>query len=98
VIHLQKVVYLLGAGVNQVVKDWDGLSPPLLSNFFQVALRKKRFSDGYYSKLLQNLYAYIEKYFRKTKDQLANSSFDLEICFTLLEQQIKRAEKESRKG
>jgi hypothetical protein len=95
-IHLPNVVYLFGAGVNQVVKDWDGLSPPLLNNFFNVALSKRRFRDDHYSKQLQGVYDYIEKYFRKTKEDLAKSPFDLEICFTLLEQQIKRAQSESR--
>lgn len=95
--HLPNVVYLFGAGVNQVVEDWDGLSPPLLSNFFNVALSMRRFRDDYYSRQLESVYGYIEKYFRKTKDALAKSPFDLETCFTLLEQQIKRAESENKK-
>lgn len=96
-IHLVEIVYLLGAGVNQVVKDWDGLSPPLLTNFFNIALSKRKFGDEHYSRQMQPVYDYIEKYFRKTKDDLAKSSFDLELCFTLLEQQIKRVERENRR-
>jgi hypothetical protein len=96
VIHLEEIVYLLGAGVNQVVKDWDGLSPPLLTNFFNIALRKRKFGDEHFSRQMQPVYDYIEKYFRKTKDELEKSSFDLELCFTLLEQQIKRAERENK--
>lgn len=92
-----KIVYLFGAGVNQVVKDWDGLSPPLLSNFFNTALSKRKFRNDHYSKQMKHVYDYIEKYFRKTKEDLAKSSFDLEICFTLLEQHIKRAEQERRR-
>ena len=95
-INLLNVVYLFGAGVNQVVKYWDGLSPPLLNNFFNIALNMRRFRDDYYSKQLESVYGYIEKYFRKTKDELANSLFDLETCFTLLEQQIKRAKTENK--
>lgn len=93
--HLPNVVYIFGAGVNQVVEDWDGLSPPLLKNFFNVALNMSRFKDSHYSRQLESVYAYIEKYFKKTKDELAKLPFDLEICFTLLEQQIKRAERNS---
>ena len=96
-IHLVEIVYLLGAGVNQVAKDWDGLSPPLLTNFFNIALSKRKFGDEHYSRQMQPVYDYIERYFRKTKDDLAKSSFDLELCFTLLEQQIKRAEQERRR-
>ena len=92
-----KEVLLIGAGVNQVVKDWDGLSPPLLNNFFNIALTKRKFGNEYYSKQMQDVYVYIEKYFKKTRDDLAKSSFDLELCFTLLEQQIKRAERENRR-
>jgi len=97
VIYLGEIVYLLGAGVNQVVKDWDGLSPPLLTNFFNIALGKRKFRNDHYSKQIQHVYDYIEKYFKKTRDDLADSSFDLELCFTLLEQQIKRAEQERRR-
>jgi hypothetical protein len=96
VIRLPNVVYLFGAGVNQVVEDWDGVSPPLLNNFFNVALSMKRFRDDFYSKQLESVYRYIEKYFRKTKDELAKSPFDLEICFTLLDRQIKRAQSEKK--
>lgn len=95
--HLSNIVYLFGAGVNQVVKDWDGLSPPLLSNFFNVALSKRKFRDDHYSRMIESVYNYIKKYFRKTKDELAKSPFDLEICFTLLEQQINRTKSENRK-
>ena len=96
-INLPNVVYLFGAGVNQVVKYWDGVSPPLLSNFFNVALGMRRFRDDHYSKQLESVYGYIEKYFRKTKDELAKSPFDLETCFTFLERQIKRAKTENMK-
>lgn len=88
----KEVVYILGAGVNQVVKDWDGDAPPLLNNFFNIALKKRKFSDDYYSRQIREVYDYIEKCFKKTKDDLANFPFDLELCFTLLERQIKQAE------
>lgn len=77
--------------MNQVIKDWDGHSPPLLSNFFGIALKKPKFSKDYYSQQIQEVYDYIEERFKKTKDDLANSPFDLELCFTLLEREIKRA-------
>lgn len=88
---MKEVVYMLGAGVNQVVKDWDGDSPPLLNNFFNIALNKRKFGDDHYSQQVQDVYNYIEKHFKKTQDDLARVPFDLELCFTLLERQIKRA-------
>lgn len=86
-----KVAYMIGAGVNQVVKDWDGHSPPLLNNFFNIALKKRKYNEKYYFEKIQDVYHYIEKYFKKTKNDLANFPFDLELCFTLLEHQINKA-------
>lgn len=91
-----EIIYILGASVNQVVKDWDGLSPPLSNNFFKIALRKEKFKNKYYTSRMQNVYDYIEKYFKKTQEDLAKSSFDLELCFTLLENQIKSAIQEDK--
>lgn len=88
---MREVVYIIGAGLNQVVKDWDGDSPPLLNNFFNIALKKRKFSEEYYSKQIQDVYDYIGKCFRKSKEDLAESQFDLELCFTLLEQQMQEA-------
>jgi len=50
-IQTDDIVYLLGAGVNQSVRDWDDLSPPMTNNFFQIALRKEK-----YSKFTQQVY------------------------------------------
>jgi hypothetical protein len=89
---MKEVVYIIGAGINQVVKDWDGDSPPLLSNFFNVALRKRKFREKHYVEQIQNVYDYIEKHFKKNIDDLSESPFDLELCFSLLERQIKEAQ------
>ena len=89
---MREVVYIIGAGLNQVVKDWDGDSPPLLNNFFNIALRKRKFREEHYSEQIQDVYNYIEKCFRKNKEYLAESQFDLELCFTLLEQQMQEAQ------
>ena len=93
---MKETVYLLGAGVNQEAKDWDGHAPPLMNNFFNIALHKRKFFDDHFTKQVQDVYEYIQKYFKKTKDDLAKSSFDLEICFTLLEQEINRSKHEER--
>ncbi len=87
---------MMGAGVNQVIKDWDDDSPPLLNNFFNIALKKRKFSDDYYSERIRDVYDYIQANFRKTKDDLANVPFDLELCFTYLERQIKQAARDDK--
>jgi hypothetical protein len=93
---MKEAVYMLGAGVNQVVKDWDGDSPPLLNNFFNVALKKRKFSDVHYTDQIQDVYDYIQASFKKNKDDLANVPFDLELCFTYLERQIKQAARDGK--
>jgi len=91
---MKKVVYMMGAGLNQVVRDRDGDSPPLLNNFFNIALKKGKFSDVHYTDHIRDVYDYIQTNFRKTRDDLANDPFDLEMCFTYLERQIKHAERD----
>jgi hypothetical protein len=93
---MKEAVYMLGAGVNQVVKDWDGDSPPLLNNFFNVALKKRKFSDVHYTDQIQDVYNYIRANFKKNKDDLANVPFDLELCFTYLDRQIKQAARDGK--
>lgn len=87
-----EVVYLIGAGINQAVKDWDGDSPPLINNFFKIALKKRPFKDEHYFTKIQDMYNYIEKYFGKTRTMLTDDPLDLELLFTLLGSQIKDAE------
>lgn len=84
---MSETVYLLGAGVNQSLKDFDNLSPPLISNLFQIALAKRKYSDESYAHQIQLVYDYIEKYWKKSKSDLSEAPFDLEQCFTLLERQ-----------
>ena len=84
---MNDIVYLLGAGVNQSLKDFDNLSPPIISNLFQVALAKRKYSDKSYTNRIQIVYEYIEKYWKKSKSDLSAASFNLEECFTLLQRQ-----------
>lgn len=93
---MKDVVYIIGAGVNQVVKDWEGDSPPLLNNLFNVALKKRKFAEPHYTEQIQDVYDYIQANFKKSRDDLAKIPFDLELCFTYLERQIKQAERESK--
>jgi hypothetical protein len=85
---MAELVYLLGAGFNQTVTDWDGLRPPLANNFFQMALKSKKFSSEHYLDRLSSLYDYISRYWRKGIDDLRNTSFNLEDLFTLLQLHI----------
>jgi hypothetical protein len=93
---MKEIVYVMGAGLNQVMKDWDDDSPPLLDNFFNIALKKRKFREPYYTDKIRNVYDYIQANFKKTKDDLAEVPFDLELCFTYLERQINQAARDDR--
>lgn len=90
---MSELVYLIGAGFNQPVTDWDGLKPPLSSDFFQMALRHHKFADAHYSDRIAPLYKYISHYWKKSKEDLENQPFDLEECFTMLQLQQNEAER-----
>ncbi len=89
----KETVYLLGSGFNQCVNDWHGLKPPLATNFFQTLLKSEKYQTEYYSEKVRSVYEYIEKYWKKSKDDLLNQPFDLEDCFTFLELQYYEAKK-----
>lgn len=59
----------------------------MLRNFFQVVLKHRRLSSASRLKSVEPLFAYVEKYWKKTRVDLSTSDFDLEECFTLLETQ-----------
>ncbi len=92
--RLNDTVYVLGAGVNQAIQTFDRktvVSPPLMTNFFKIARKVHvRFRD--YDALLKPLYDYILKYWHKTIDDLENSEFSLEDCFSFIQLQLIDAE------
>lgn len=87
---MSEFVYLLGAGANQLVSDWDGLKPPLANNLFQMALQSDRFRGEHYSNRVAPIYDYISRYWKMSTDDLRSSPFNLEDCFTVL--QLQRSE------
>jgi len=89
-------VYVLGAGVNQCVEAWEGLRPPLATNFFKAALQSEKFSGEHYSQKIAPVYEFIHRYYKKTKNQLQAEPFDLEEIFTLLEQQQRDAQRKNK--
>lgn len=89
---MSEVVYLVGAGANQLVTDWHGLKPPLANNFFQMALQSDKFSQEHYSERVAPVYDYISRYWKKSVDNLRSSPFNLEDLFTMLQLQKNEAE------
>ena len=98
---MSKTVYVLGAGVNQSIKDNKGASPPLNSNFFQVAEKKGWFSREKnmpdWMKILSPILKFIWNYWKIDEDDLATKDFDFEGLFTFIESQLADAENENEK-
>jgi hypothetical protein len=90
----------LGAGANlaKTMINFVDVShparPPLICNFFMEALKMNKFNSEKYTEKIEPVYAYIEKFWKKNKDDLATSKFDLEECFTLLESHYRKAKDE----
>lgn len=85
-------VYIFGAGINRTLTDWDGHHPPLANDIFQIILKHSRFeSDGPYRGNLQPVFDYINRYWKLSVEDLRTQPFDLEACFTLIDQQLREA-------
>jgi hypothetical protein len=89
-------VYLLGAGINRVFGNPDGLLPPLITDFFQQALSHP-FLDSQLKgeedhQRLRRVLGYVKRYWKLSEEDLRKVPFDLEACFTLLQQQRSVAE------
>lgn len=84
---MSNTVYLFGAGINKDVKGWNGLNPPLSTDFFQGALRHPRLGNDHYKEKLGPVFDYIARYWKLSPEDLESEGFDLESCFTLIELQ-----------
>lgn len=93
---MAKTTYMLGAGINMSVRNADGGShPPLATDFFRQLHRSFREDRRHFhaDNLLvirdvhREVYDYIKRYWKLSFEDLSAVPFDLEACFTLLEQQ-----------
>lgn len=95
---MSEIVYLLGAGINRVLKNEEGLQPPLATDFFQQVLNQDHFTiHRYFFEERQSLFDYIERYWKMSSEQLKNTPFDLEDCYTLIQLQKLDADKKGDK-
>ncbi len=96
---MASTVYILGAGINRNLSvtecvegvDPYNIKPPLALDFFQQALLLPEvYRERDYACHLEQfkaLYAYIMRYWKLTPEDLKTRPFDLEACFTLIQQQ-----------
>ena len=81
-----ETVYVFGAGINRSVKDYvQNLRPPLATDLFKQALRHEMLNESGRQEL-EDLFAYIWRYWRYSVEDLREEPFDLEACFTMLQQ------------
>jgi hypothetical protein len=92
-----ETVYVFGAGVNRSVKDAYDLRPPLATDLFKQALRHKDLGVEQ-SDELRSLFEYVERYWKLSVEDLREAPFDLEACFTLIQQQRQEANREGDVG
>ena len=62
-------VYVFGAGINRSIRDPDWLRPPLATDLFRQALRHDMLDETGKQELAE-LFAYIERYWKLTADDL----------------------------
>lgn len=83
---MSETVYVFGAGINRSIRDYEKLKPPLATDLFRQALRHEMLSlTG--REEIEELFAYIRKYWKLSIEDLKEEPFDLEACYTLLQQQ-----------
>lgn len=89
---MKRTTFLIGAGFNQEIIDQEGNKPPLANNFFQLFLRSRDYKENIslISDQVSKIFNFIQKYYKLTKDDLANFPFDLEELFTFI--QLKTSE------
>lgn len=93
--------YVLGAGINRVVDrpDSEFEKPPLMNDFFQLALNGSLLypvrSTTEDKERYQKLFDYIERFWKLSKEDLERMPFNLEECFTMLQIQRRELESES---
>lgn len=85
-------VFMFGAGINRCVADRRGFQPPLATDLFQQALKHPKIGGEGYRQQFRFLYHYIQQYWKLSVDDLALKDFDLEACYTFIQQERSEAE------
>ena len=78
-------VFLIGAGANRCIEGWHGRRPPLAKDFFIEALMDPSTGDQLYEKRIHLLLSYILRNWGLSSADLRAKPFDLEECFTKIE-------------
>ena len=88
----QETTFLLGAGFNQLIEDWDGIRPPLAQNFFNNLLRSRIYNNEKFQIDSKPLFDFINQVWKKGKSALRDLPFNLESLFTYIELKFEESE------
>lgn len=93
---MSDIVYVFGAGVNKAIEFHDlhqeiVLEPPLLRDLFIITSQMPQFQSKYFDESLAPVYNYIKTYWGLDKSDLAKMPFNIEDCFTRLEEHLNKA-------
>lgn len=78
----KEIIFLLGAGFNQEIEDFDKIKPPMANNFFRLI---KQNPNRMYSKKLGPVYQFIENYWKINEEKLSEIDFNLEKLLTFIQ-------------
>lgn len=87
-----KKTFIIGAGFNCFLKkhiNGKFVSPPVSKNFFKYCLERE--NQYTVNGIIEKVLHYIEKNFNRSKNDLLNSDFDLELFLTFIEAQLSDA-------
>lgn len=92
---MSETVFMFGAGINRILINDEGLKPPLATDFFKQIFKQKRSTraEEFFIEERYLLFGYIERFWKLSADQLKDTKFDLEECYTLIQLQKIDAEK-----
>jgi hypothetical protein len=85
-VSVAETVYVFGAGINRNVRDLGGAKPPLATDLFKQVLWHEELGDLAIREIPE-LFEYIKRYWKRSIEDLREEPFDLEACYTLLQQQ-----------
>lgn len=95
---MSETVFMFGAGINRILINDEGLQPPLATDFFKQIFKQDRFTiHTCFVEERYLLFSYIERFWKLSADQLKDTDFDLEECYTLIQLQKIDAEKKGNK-
>jgi len=82
---MSNYLFLLGAGFNKDITDFDSINPPLSNDFFNIILNMREFNNEHTKQKLIPLFELIQKVWHKSEIDLQSHQLNLEEVYTYLQ-------------